>query len=237
MTGAARQLPLPLPFRAALGEADFLVTDSNREAVAWLDAWPEWPGQGLVLHGPPASGKSHLLAIWRKRADAALLDGGSLTMEQALTIPGPVAVEHADRHADPRPLLHLINQVRAGGGTLLLTAARPAAEWAVTLPDLSSRLKALPSAELRTPDDALLAGLTAKLFADRQIIVPDDVVAFMVNRLERSYAAIAAAVEQLDRAAWAKQRGLTLRLAREILDPKNTDPNTLDTQDTPDQGD
>lgn len=231
MTAAAQQLPLPLPVRAAQGQADFLVTDSNRDAVAWLDSWPDWPGQGLVLHGPPASGKSHLLAIWRKRADASLLDGEALTMEQALTAPGSVAVENADLCAVPRPLLHLINHVRASGGTLLLTAAHPASQWQVALPDLSSRLKALPSVGLQAPDDALLAGLAAKLFADRQIIVPDNVVAFMLTRLERSCAAIAESVERLDQAAWTERRALTLRLARETLDPKILNP-----QVKPDQG-
>lgn len=231
MTQPAQQLPLPLPVYAAQGEADFLVTESNHEAVKWLDTWPEWPGQGLVLHGPPASGKSHLLAIWRKRTAAALLHGESLTMERALTATGTVAVEHADRCTEPRLLLHLINQVRASGGTLLLTALHPATEWNVTLPDLSSRLRALPAVELQAPDDALLAGLTAKLFADRQIIVPDDVVAFMVSHLERSCAAFADAVEQLDRAAWVKHQKLNIRLAREVLDPK-----TIDTEATLDQG-
>ncbi len=217
MTATAQQLLLPLPVRAALGEADFLVTDSNREAVAWLDAWPEWPGQGLVLHGPSASGKSHLLAIWCKRAGAALLDGEGLSREQALAASGPVAVDNADRCADAQALLHLINQVRAAGGSLLLTASTPAPLWPVSLPDLSSRLKALPGAGLLTPDDALLTGLANKLFQDRQMLVPDKVIAFMVVRLERSCAAMAEAVDQLDRAALEARIAITVPFAKAVL--------------------
>lgn len=227
MMASARQLPLPLPVRAALGEADFLVTDSNREAAAWLDAWPEWPGQGLVLHGPPSSGKSHLLAIWARRAEAAVLAGADLTMDQAVGAAGNVALDDADACPDPRLLFHLVNQVRAAGGSLLLTAARPAAEWATGLPDLESRLRALPAARLRAPDDTLLAGLAAKLFHDRQITVPDSVIAFMLTHLERSCAAFADAVEKLDRAAWAERSALNAGLARKILTPEQT----------PDQGD
>lgn len=216
MTAPARQLPLPLPVRAALGEADFLVTGSNREAVAWLDAWPEWPGQGLVLLGPRSSGKSHLLAIWRKRADATMIQGSALTLEQAVSATGSAAVDDADQCPDLSVLLHLVNQVKAAGGSLLLTASRPPAEWAA-LPDLQSRLNALPVAPMQAPDDALLAGLAAKLFHDRQITVPDGVVQFMLTHLERSCAAIADAVEKLDRAAWAEGRALTVPLARRIL--------------------
>ena len=217
MTAPARQLPLPLPVRAALGEADFLVTGSNREAVAWLDAWPEWPGQGLVLLGPRSCGKSHMLAIWRKRADAAVTQGSALTLEQAVSATRSVAVDDADQCPDLSVLLHLANQVKAAGGSLLLTASRPPAEWAAALPDLLSRLNALPVASLQAPDDALLAGLAAKLFHDRQITVPDGVVQFMLTHLERSCAAIADAVEKLDRAAWAERRALTVPLARRIL--------------------
>ena len=226
MTAPARQLPLPLPVRAALGEADFLVTGSNREAVAWLDAWPDWPGRGLLLTGPPASGKSHLLAIWRKRADAAVIEGASLTLEQAVSAAGPVAVDNADRCPEPAVLFHLINRVKAAGGCLMLTAARPAGEWSAGLPDLRSRLNALPVATLHAPDDALLAGLAAKLFHDRQITVPQNVVQFMLTHLERSCAAIADAVEKLDRAAWAERRPLTLPLARRILGPQDEPSNT-----------
>ncbi len=237
MTGSAQQLPLPLPVRAALGEADFLVTDSNREAVAWLDVWPDWPGQGLVLHGPPASGKSHLLSIWCRRSHATLLSGASLTMEQAISGTGPVAVDDADRCTEPRLLFHLVNQVRAAGGSLLLAASAPPAEWSAALLDLQSRLLALPKAEVQAPDDALLAGLAAKLFHDRHITVPDNVVAYMLSRLERSCAAFADAVEKLDRAAWAERRPLTLPLARKILEDKTLERAPSNPEQTPDQGD
>ena len=225
MTAAARQIPLPLPVRTALGEADFLVTDSNREAVAWLDSWPDWPGQGLLLQGPPASGKSHLLTIWAKRANASVLTGGSLTMESAVCASGPVAVDGADQCHNINLLFHLINQVRASGGTLLLATERSSGEWAGRLPDLQSRLAALPLATLAAPNDELLAGLAAKLFHDRQIVVPDAVIAYMLTRLERSCAAVAAAVEKLDQAAWAERRALTLPLARRILDPETPNPH------------
>jgi chromosomal replication initiation ATPase DnaA len=219
--GDARQLPLPLPVAAAMAAEDFLVADSNREAVRWIGAWPDWPGQAWVLAGPPASGKTHLAGIWRRQARAACFRGSDLTVEQALAGDGPVLVDDADRCPDARALLHLLNRARAGGHTVLLTGCTPPAGWQVTLADLASRLNALPVAALGPPDDGLLAGLVAKLFADRQMAVPEPVVAYMLRHLERSCAAIALAVERLDRAALADGVPVTRSLARRILDPSN----------------
>jgi chromosomal replication initiation ATPase DnaA len=214
---AATQLALPLPVRTALGEADFLVAASNQDAVRWLDRWPDWPGGGLLLHGPAASGKSHLAAIWADRASAARVKASKLTLEQALGLARGMAVDDIEAVADPKILFHLINSARARGVTLLLTAREPASRWSSGLADLDSRLRALPSVGLHAPDDALLSGLATKLFADRQITVPDTVIAFMLARLERSCAAIAAAVEHLDRASLAQRRKVTRQLAQDEL--------------------
>ena len=221
MNAAGKQLPLPLPALTAQGAEDFLVTDSNAEAARWLDTWQEWPGGGLLLYGPAASGKSHLAAIWADRAGAAILPAADLTRAQALKLEAAVAVDDIDRLTAPSILFHLINTAQARGLSFLLTARRPAAAWTTGLADLDSRLRALPPVGLQAPDDALLSGLAAKLFADRQITVPDTVIAFMLTHLERSCAAIAAAVEQLDRASLAQRRKVTRQLAQDVLIPSD----------------
>ena len=73
MTACAEQIPFDLPHRPAYGREDFLVGTANEDAVHWLDRWPEWPAPVLVIQGPPASGKSHLAAVWKDRTKAALI--------------------------------------------------------------------------------------------------------------------------------------------------------------------
>jgi chromosomal replication initiation ATPase DnaA len=85
------------------------------------------------------------------------------------------------------------------------------------LPDLVSRLRAIPQAVLGEPDDALLAGILVKLFDDRQIRVSPQVVSYLASRIERSIAAARSIVEELDRASLSGKRPVTVPLAAEIL--------------------
>jgi chromosomal replication initiation ATPase DnaA len=87
----------------------------------------------------------------------------------------------------------------------------------VTLPDLASRLAAMPAVAIAPPDDALLAAVLVKLFADRQLAIGADVVDYLVGRMERSFAAASAMVERLDRAALAERRAVTVPLVRKML--------------------
>jgi chromosomal replication initiation ATPase DnaA len=85
------------------------------------------------------------------------------------------------------------------------------------LPDLTSRLATVPVVTIGAPDDALLAALMVKLFADRQVRIGQDVPAYVLPRLERSFAAVRVAVDALDRAALSQGRPITVPLARETL--------------------
>jgi len=214
-----RQLVLALPHRAAQGRGDFLVAPCNEAAVAWIDRWPDWPGPGLALFGPPASGKSHLAAVWQARSGAITLAAAALARERVTAL--RCVVENAETAlADPgvaEGLFHLHNRIAAGGGNLLLTGQLPPARWTVPLADLRSRLNALPAVEIKTPDDEVLAGLFVKLFRDRQLAVPGEVILYLVQRLERSFAAVVRAVDALDRASLAERRPITLPLARSVL--------------------
>lgn len=221
-----RQLPLDLGHRAAYGSHDFFVSESNREAVAWLDRWPDWPNAGLAIFGPPGSGKSHLLSVWRARTGAQLMFADRVaTAERTESVINGVlhvAFDSADEHIangtlPERRLLHLYNTVRESGGTILVAARRPPARWDIELPDLRSRLLALPVVEVKPPDDALIAGVLAKLFADRQLAVDRAVIEYIVTRIERSFAAVHALVAAVDAEALSRGRNVTIPLVRQVL--------------------
>ena len=205
--------------RPALGHEDFLVAPCNEAAVAWLDRWPEWPGPALVIHGPPRSGKSHLAEVWRRRSGALALEASALAQAATGSGEGAAAlvVDRLGGPIDERALLHTYNSVTERGGHLLLTALAPPALWPLSLPDLVSRLRLAPAVAIGLPDDALLAALMVKLFADRQIALAPEVPAYVVPRIERSFEAVAHLVERLDRAALAEGRPVTVPLVRRVL--------------------
>ena len=125
MKGRGRQLVLDLPHRQALGRDDFLVTKSNAAAVALIDHWPDWPTHAALLIGPPGSGKSHLVEVWRQRSNASRVRAADINVEAApvLLTSSAVAIEDAASSLNERGLFHLLNLARQRNSSLLLTGA------------------------------------------------------------------------------------------------------------------
>lgn len=215
------QIPMNFEFRAATGREDFLVTPANEDAVAWIDKWPDWPMHSLLLMGPVGSGKTHLAHVWQTRTGAQVIsaeDLASLGIEEISKLAAePLVIENAGADLREGALFHLFNLVQEKGGSLLITAKSAPGHWNLTLKDLSSRLGTVPIARIREPDDALFAALVVKLFSDRQLAVTPDVVQYIVQRLERSFAEARRFVTLLDNSALAKKRKITISLLREVF--------------------
>lgn len=227
-SGRPRQLPLGFAHEPGRSRDDLVVSEANRAAVALVDRWPDWPSPVVVLAGPAGSGKSHLLSAWAEASGATLLPADRLAATGS-GVAGPIAIDDVDAAPLDQPgLFHLINAVRAGGAQLLMTARRFPAAWGATLPDLASRLRAATTVEIAEPDDALLAGVIAKLFADRQVEVEPHVVQFLVRRIERSLDTAIAVVERLDRAALEQKSRITRALAASVVTAMDAGQGTLE---------
>ncbi len=218
MLVSARQLRLDLASAAPFRRSDFIASPSNAEALRALDAWPAWHGGCLALVGPSGSGKSHLAHTWAALADATILDVRAPAADLAALGERPVLLEDADRGASDELLFHLINRAGARGGGLLLTARTAPGAWPTALPDLRSRLNALPLAELMAHDDAVLSAALAKFFRERNIRPADDLVPYLLLRMERSIPHARAIVAMLDETADAEQRPVSRALARRVLE-------------------
>ncbi|HEY7551389.1 MAG TPA: DnaA/Hda family protein [Hyphomicrobiaceae bacterium] len=220
MNPGSEQLVLDLPHRAALGAHDFLISPSNQAAADMIDLWPDWPLASVAVVAPAHAGKTHLASVWRLKSGATRLEARTLGEAD---VPG--AAEHGavlveDLHAgiaDERALFHLLNLVREHKLSMVLTSRTPPGELQVALPDLRSRLRALPVVAIAPPDEALLKAVLVKHFTDRQLAVEPGVIAYIALRMERSMEAAAATVAEIDRVAMAAHRKVTRALAAQVL--------------------
>jgi chromosomal replication initiation ATPase DnaA len=213
-----RQLALALDHVESYAREDFLPGPCNEAALKLIESWPDWPARAVALIGYEGSGKSHLASIWAKTAGARVISGHALTQSDipVALATGALVVEEAPS-ADERALFHLLNLAREEGAFLLLTARAAPSIWSVAIPDLASRLRALPVIEMQPPDDAMLRGVIIKLAADRQLGLDESVVSYLAARIERSFAAARAAVIALDNEALRQGRAPTRALAVELF--------------------
>lgn len=216
-----RQAALPLDLPPRMDRADFVPSACNAAALGLLGA--ALPGGRLVLHGPEGSGKTHLGHIWANARNAVHLHASALAGADlpAMIETGAVWLDDAARVADSpddqTALFHLLNMAQAHGAELVLAARAPARDWGVTLPDLASRLAACTHVAVAAPDDALLAAVLRKLFADRQVAISDRLIPFLLPRMERSLAEAQRLVARLDAEALARSKPIGRALAADVL--------------------
>jgi chromosomal replication initiation ATPase DnaA len=217
-----------LPARTARGRDSFFVSPSNRIALAMIDGWRGWPQGKLVLSGPPGSGKTHLAHVWAALSAARIVSASSLTGANVPALAeAPLVVEDVPAIAGDRPaeeaLFHLHNLALANAQPLLLTGAGNAATWPIALPDLRSRLLGTTGVALEEPDDQLLEAVLVKLMADRQLVPPQNLLTYLVRRIDRSLAEATRVVAELDAASLGRRQPVTRALAIAVLDKGQTE--------------
>lgn len=221
----SRQLALDLTTPPAHARADFLPAPANEAALAALDAPQDWPQGRLLLIGPEGAGKSHLAAFWAAENGARRVKAAGLGPDAADHLAaegGALVVEDADRAGRAaraeQALFHLWNLCAARDCLLLMTARRAPRDWGLALPDLRSRMDATAQVHLGPPDEALLAAVLVKLFADRQLAVAPGLIDWLALRIDRDLGQARRLVAAVDRAAMAAGGPVTRRLVAGLLD-------------------
>ena len=220
----ARQIAFDLGARPAFGRDDFQIGQSNAAAVGWIDRWPDWMAPVLILQGPAASGKSHLVAVWQEKTEAHKINPEWLTTKSAdelFDLGEALVIDGLDPWlGDPEAettLFHLYNMLKEEQRTMMITMRMAPSITDFVLPDLASRFRAAPSVAIHAPDDMLLASILCKLFCDRQLSVNNDVITYLLPRMERSFAAAQELVRLADRRALSERRKISVPLMRLVL--------------------
>lgn len=214
----------PRLFEFRMGERSpdtLVVAEANRDAARLLTDWRHWPGGALALVGPSGAGKTHLALAWalevgaRQLSPSASPDEGARAFDES---EGRIVIDDADGARDEAMFWRVLDLAKRRGGAVLLVGAASPGTWAVGLPDLRSRLAALPVARLGEPDEALMDVVLRRICREQFIQLSDDAAKFLVRRLPRTFEAArqwAAALEaELERGA----RPVSLKLARKAYE-------------------
>ncbi len=191
------QIALPLAWPDDPRDDAFLVTPSNARAAHQLEHWGAWPVMAALLTGPRKSGRSLLARIFAAKSGGTIVDDAERQSETAI--------------------FHAWNTAQAERRPLVIVADAAPPEWAVTLPDLRSRLIASPHIAILPPDDALMRTLFAHLFARRGLDAREDLIDWLAARIERSHVAVQRVVDVLDQEVLERRKRLSIPLARTTL--------------------
>lgn len=210
-------------FEFRMGErspATLVVARANEAAARLLTDWAAWPGGALALSGPQGSGKTHLALAWALETGARELAPQATSEEAAEMFAetgGRLLIDDADGPRDDAMLWRLLDLTRARKGAVLLVGARPPGDWTTPIPDLRSRLQALPVARLGEPDEAFLEVVLRRVCREQFIQLSDDAAKYLSKRMPRTFAAAHALAAELDRSIVKGARPVSVAVAKRAL--------------------
>jgi DnaA family protein len=223
-----RQLPLRVMLRDRALFASFL-PGPNGPALAQLIALAANPRAGLVwICGPEGSGKTHLLQALCAQAGAG---ARYLPLSQLVEFgPAALAEWHGERwlclddvesvigdREWERALFGVYLDAEDRGASLLMGARAAPPQLPFALPDLASRCAAATRLTLKALDEpSQLAALQLRA-QQRGFELPDETARYLQRRLPRELSSLFAVLDELDTAALAEQRRLTVPFIREVL--------------------
>lgn len=226
------QLPLPIRLSDEASFANFHVCEQNRTAIARLMRFIEEGAGSLYLHGPPGSGRSHLLQAACRAGEergvaviylplAELADAPPRELFCGLETHALLCLDDADRIAGrsdwEEELFHLYNRCRESGCRMVLAAALPPAQAGFGLADLRSRLQGGEFVALAVPDDETRVDVLLLRARNRGLTLERDVAHYIWSRSARSLTALIAVLDRLDSAAVRAGRRLSIPFVKEIM--------------------
>jgi chromosomal replication initiation ATPase DnaA len=199
---------------------EYILSKSNLDAYSFINKWPNWPLNILLLYGPKSCGKTHLAKIWQEKANASFLSAEQIYKNQ-YDLKKNYIIDTIEKIHDETALLHLFNSVKEQAAGYLLMTSGNNPNNIIRLPDLRSRLNLVAVARIGDPDDDILRQMFVKQFTERQIIVEIDVINYLITRIERSFESLYDIVDRLDKKALEEKKNITIPLARKILEKPN----------------
>ena len=213
------QLILKFPEHRAYKKEDFYVSPSNEEAFDFISSWPKWIKRIVNIFGPSGSGKSHLASILKSKTKCLEILPKDLNENiiYEFKTKEVLIIENFDEKISEQLLFSLWNTALQDNKYFLINSIKPINSYQFKLPDLVSRIKSSLTIKIKLPSDDLITAIIAKNFSDKQIIVEEKHIDYIIKRIDRSYEKIAQFILTLDRYSLKKGSPFGLKMIKEVL--------------------
>ena len=219
-----QQLALDITPEPVYTRDTFITGPCNHEALKWIEQWPDWPIRFVSVYGETGCGKTHLAHIWQENSQAQFITPEVIARFHPADLIKQSSAFILDIDEIPTEedwLFHFYNRLKEANGYLMVCSQTPPGQWAVSLPDLRSRLRSIFCLPVLRPDDRIMTEILTKLLREKGIAFKDDVIPYLVNRSERSFSGIYRLSQELDQYTLESKRPLTLHVAREVLEQQD----------------
>ena len=213
------QQTLPLKLLPSYGRHDFIIGESNKEAVKWVDNFLKSRINGLVIIGPVASGKSHLISTLKNKYK--ILKAEEINEEKINILElKDLIIENIEKIENHHFFLHIINFVKEKNFKVLLTSRLPIKELNIQLADLKSRLLAYSHSKILLPTDDVLRGIIIKISKDKGLHLSDAIINYILIHVERSYSIINKFINELDQLSLMRKKKITIPFIKKFIESK-----------------
>jgi len=219
-----------LKFNFRFKNNNFFVTDKNHFAYNLIKSWPKWNNQQVYIYGPEKCGKTLISNLWSENAKARHLTSENFSE----LIKDDLDIEYInkfnwvfddiDKLIEKNSLLNnkilnFINILKANKNlSLLMTAQKPPKQINCKLDDLTSRLLSSVVVEVKYPDKELLCKIIKKYLKDRNIVLSEESVSFISDRIERSYESALNIAKKIDEESLQTKSKITSVFLKKLFD-------------------
>ena len=213
------QLTLQFPFKKKYLSREFYVSSNNLAAFKLIENYPNWPGKCVNIFGPRGCGKTHLSKILIEKTkvnfcNAKEIDENFLTLIESSECS---IIDNFDSNIDENLLYSIINQSKQLNKNILITTIKPLQYIEVSLKDLKSRLTGFIELGISLPTDDLLRVIITKYFSEKQILLDNRNLEFIIKNIDRSYDKVFQFIKEIDNVSLSSGKSINIDLIKKNI--------------------
>ncbi len=225
-----KQMALPLYFKTFKNRENFIVSKCNEEAVRLIENSAFWQNKrkinsipAAIIFGPKGSGKTHLSQIFKEYNMCEYLSSlTNFNLDKIKEGKKFIIDDFVPGSRYPSELvMHFLNRItQQDGSALFLSNLSPSImNW--ELDDLNSRIRSLMCSEIKLPDDVLLYSFMFKYSNDKKLLIHDNQLVYILERLERNFDSVISFIDKLDVYTLETKKKISYKIIKIILEEIN----------------